>query len=288
MSVRIDHVITAARDLDALEATFRRLGFFVTGGGTHPHLGTRNRLVLLGEGYLELLAIADASVASPALGRRLAAGDGWIGSAVQSADVAAEVEVIRARGAMISGPHPGRLVAPDGTARGWRTATLGGDDLWSSAEPLPFLIQHDTGGERHRRELAGADGDQPHPNGAQGLVEVTVAVRDLEAVARRYAAALGLLATEPRRHDAALHADALDLPLTSGERIVLAQPTGPGLAQARLDAAGDGICCVSIRVADLAATASYLRQSGIAFSETGDALHLQPEAAHGAALRFVA
>lgn len=49
MPTRLDHVIVLGRDLARLEAAFTRLGFWVTGGGTHPHLlGTLakiNRLV---------------------------------------------------------------------------------------------------------------------------------------------------------------------------------------------------------------------------------------------------
>jgi hypothetical protein len=242
--------------------------------------------MLLGESYLELLAIADAGKASPALTRRLAVGEGWLGFAVQSGDIAAEVAEMRWRGAQVEGPHPGRLVAPDGAARGWRTATLGTRDLWASAAVLSFLIQHDTSGEQHCRALAGAGGDQPHSNGARSLLDVAIAVGDLDAVGRRYVEELGLLAREPRQRDATLCADVLRLALPSGDRIMLAQPIGPGIAQARLDAAGDGLCRVSVGVANLSSTAAYLRRAGIAFTEAESALHVSPEEAHGAALRF--
>lgn len=90
MPTRVDHVIAAASDLPPLEAAFSRLGFHITGGGTHPHLGTRNRITVLGNGYLELLGIADAERASPMLTRRLASsGSGWVGFALQSGDIAA-------------------------------------------------------------------------------------------------------------------------------------------------------------------------------------------------------
>ncbi len=65
MPERIDHVIVAGRDLTQLEAAFTRLGFNVVGGGQHPHLGTRNRIILLDQGYIELLASADEQVVSP-------------------------------------------------------------------------------------------------------------------------------------------------------------------------------------------------------------------------------
>jgi hypothetical protein len=55
--VRIDHVIYAAADLDEAAARIEReLGLAVHGGGRHEGLGTHNRIVPLGGGYLELLA----------------------------------------------------------------------------------------------------------------------------------------------------------------------------------------------------------------------------------------
>jgi Glyoxalase-like domain len=91
--VRIDHVILAASDLDSaanrLEAEH---GLRAAGGGRHEGLGTHNRIVPLGGGYLEILAIADPEEArqSP-LGRilaaRIAAGDGLMGWAAAVDDV---------------------------------------------------------------------------------------------------------------------------------------------------------------------------------------------------------
>ncbi|HEX6542254.1 MAG TPA: VOC family protein, partial [Ktedonobacterales bacterium] len=127
MPERIDHVIFAAADLTQLEAAFTRLGFHVVGGGEHPHLGTRNRIIVLDQGYIELLAIADEETVSPAVRERIAQAPGWIGFALQSADIAAEAAAMRARGADVRGPVPGRLVAPNGSVRSWQTVTIGGD-----------------------------------------------------------------------------------------------------------------------------------------------------------------
>jgi hypothetical protein len=287
MPTRIDHVITAAADLDALEATFRRLGFRVTGGGTHPHLGTRNRIVVLGDGYIELLAIADVARVSPVLAQRLQMGEGWVGSVLQSAGIAAEVAEMRGRGVDVRGPSAGRLVAPDGSVRGWRVALVGTDDFWAAVEPLPALIQHDTTGEQHQRELTGAEGFAPHANGAVGLREVAIAVTDLDDAARRFAQGHNLRATAPAQRDETLGAEVLALPLPSGESLSLARPMGAGLARQRLDAAGEGVCRVSIAVANLAVTAAYLRAQGVAHATEQGALSIAPEVCAGAALRLV-
>jgi len=186
MPIRIDHVIIAAPDLAPLEEVFAHLGFTVSGGGTHPHLGTRNRIVILGEGYIELLSLADASRASAVLRARIADGGGWVGYALQSDDISAEAEQMRARGVDAHGPTRGSLVAPDGMTRGWQVVTIGSDDLWAAAFPVPFLIQHDSAGEQHQRELAGGARLTPHPNSAARLVGVTLKTPDLSDLRERY------------------------------------------------------------------------------------------------------
>ena len=92
--MRIDHVIYAAADLDAAAARIEReLGLAAQGGGRHEGLGTHNRIVPLGGGYLELLAVADHEEAAASdLGRALLArleraGDGLLGWAVAVDDV---------------------------------------------------------------------------------------------------------------------------------------------------------------------------------------------------------
>src|SRR3954470_18657507 len=97
--MRIDHVIYATADLDAAAARIEaELGLRALGGGRHEGLGTHNRIVPLGDGYLELLAVVDpAEAAASELGRavtaRIAAvGDGLLGWAVAVEDVAPHAE----------------------------------------------------------------------------------------------------------------------------------------------------------------------------------------------------
>jgi hypothetical protein len=94
--MQIDHVIWATVDLDgAAERLERSHGLRAGGGGRHDGMGTHNRIVPLGRGYLELLAVADAQeAAGSALGRavteRLAGvGEGLMGWAVSTDDVGA-------------------------------------------------------------------------------------------------------------------------------------------------------------------------------------------------------
>lgn len=289
MPERIDHVITVAADLASLEAAFTRLGFNVVGGGEHPHLGTRNRIILLDTGYIELLSIANEQIASAAVRQRIHDAPGWIGFALQSADIGGEVAAMRGRGADVRGPYPGRLVAPSGSVRSWQVAMVGGDDLFGVAEPIPFLIQHDSSGAQHQQELAGTDSIQPHPNGALQLASVVIAVEHLAASAADFARDYGLAAAGAPIHDTNLVADTVSLGLgASGERIMLAQPKGSGIVASRLVSAGAGLCCLTVTVSDLKATQEYLNNAGADLVQWADgSLFIPAEATGGAPLRFI-
>jgi hypothetical protein len=83
-------VIYATSDLDAAQARIEsELGLAVLPGGRHTGLGTHNRIVPLGDGYLELLAVLDREEAEASdLGRAiLHAGEGLAGWAVAVDDV---------------------------------------------------------------------------------------------------------------------------------------------------------------------------------------------------------
>lgn len=134
----LDHVILAATDLDDAAARLEaEHGLVATGGGRHQGVGTHNRIVPLGGGYLELMAVADPAEAErSALGRILSAAiaeraGGLMAWCVATPDVQA---VARRLGTDIG------LVAREGL-----TARLTGVGE-AMAEPcLPFFIQRDPG-----------------------------------------------------------------------------------------------------------------------------------------------
>src|SRR3954470_23642455 len=137
MRMRIDHVIYACADLDAAAARIEaQLGVAAGGGGRHERIGTRNRIVPLGCGYLELLAVADpAEAAASDLGRavqaRIAAADGLMGWAVAVDDVE---------------PVAARLGTATSTiARSGLTARLTGVAEAMREPFLPFFIARDAG-----------------------------------------------------------------------------------------------------------------------------------------------
>ena len=82
--LRLDHVAYAVRDLDETAVRFREEhGLDSVAGGRHVGFGTANRIVPLGDQYIELVGVVDRAEAevSP-FGRsvleRTAERDGWL------------------------------------------------------------------------------------------------------------------------------------------------------------------------------------------------------------------
>jgi len=132
--VRIDHVIWATRDLDATaERLAREHALPDGGGGRHVGIGTHNRVLPLGGGYLEVLAVADPrEAAASVIGRAVtAAPEGLFAWAVAVEDVPAQAERL---GLEVTAIERDGLTA--------RLAAV----AQSMAEPwLPFFIQRDPG-----------------------------------------------------------------------------------------------------------------------------------------------
>lgn len=144
MSLRIDHVLYAASDLEATSARLAdEHGLASIPGGEHPAWGTANRIVQLGPDYLELVGVVDAdTAASSDFGRLLlGAGEGLIGWAVATDDVAAAA----ARCGLAV--ERGSRTRPDGVELAWRLA--GVTEAMRSGGALPVFIQWEGPAELH-------------------------------------------------------------------------------------------------------------------------------------------
>ena len=191
--MRIDHVIFATQDLDAAaRRVAEELGLAAVRGGRHEGHGTHNRIVPLGVGYLELLAVADPrEAAGSPIGQALQdrlddRGDGLFAWAVA-------VDVIE--------PLADRLGLPIITiAREGLTAQLVGVDEALHRPGLPFFIARDhevpdpgvgadAGGitwlevscdaDALQRILGGAEVPVRIVNGAEGVHAVGIGNREL-------------------------------------------------------------------------------------------------------------
>jgi hypothetical protein len=143
----IDHAVLAVSDLDrAGERLHRDRGLASIPGGVHPRWGTGNRIVPLGDSYIELIAVVDHDVgSSTSLGRALLASsdggrDRWF--AICLSDTELEVTA-RRLGLQV---EAGARTRPDGVELRWRGAGIddGARDSW-----LPFFIAWDVPAELH-------------------------------------------------------------------------------------------------------------------------------------------
>src|SRR5260370_21604562 len=76
MLTGLDHIIIGVTSLEQATTTFsQKLGLAVTGGGVHPFGGTANRVVVIGDTYLELITVRTPLGAQGGMGERLGKGD---------------------------------------------------------------------------------------------------------------------------------------------------------------------------------------------------------------------
>ena len=173
MLLGIDHLVIACADPDAAAADMEReVGLVAGGGGRHESLGTFNRLVWLGDTYLELIGVFDQDLAerswigAPTV-QALDAGGGFATWAVATDDIDGDVARLNAGGAGLTDPIVGERTRPDGAVVRWRLSVpreLGPD------RP-PFLIEHAPGSAEWAPADQAARAEAVHPVG--GKVRLT-------------------------------------------------------------------------------------------------------------------
>ena len=289
MLTRIDHVMICVPELARGIDAYTRIGFDVYPGGAHTGRATHNAIAFQQDDYLELLSLRDLDApvtpgsSDARLAEFLARGGGFRYVAVQSDDLAADVEAMRRRGVDVSDPADGARRAPGGQELRWRAAGLG------AGNPLPiFFVQHLTPLAERRRQVARAG---EHPNGALRLDRVYIAVDDVAASARTYARVLGVAVPKTQR-GAVIKADmtVFDLGPTG---LTVAQPAEPGPAAEALAGRGPGPFQVLYRTRSMDAAARWMEGHGLppparGIRNTGEqAMLVGPEQACGAYVGFV-
>jgi catechol 2,3-dioxygenase-like lactoylglutathione lyase family enzyme len=203
----IDHIVVAVRSVEAAADMLERdLGLAVTGGGRHEAMGTYNRLAFLGDTYVELIGVFDATlvrsspsfaVGGAALTQLEARGEGLATYALATDDVARDVARLRAAGSHIGEPVAGSRVRPDGEIVRWVCAfpELG-------PERPPFLIEHEATGAEWGDGARASRAASRHPVGGRvRLTALALSVGDEAGVAREYGGVLGIAFSEGWRAD---------------------------------------------------------------------------------------
>jgi hypothetical protein len=141
----IDHVIVAVGDLDeAGERLFEREGLGSVPGGRHRGWGTANRIVPLGESYVELITVVDRDEAREsdfglAVLKALAEDRPLVGWVVATDDIDAVAGRLE-----LDVEEKSRETA-DGSTLSWR---LAGMEEAMKSGALPFFIQWDVPDEQ--------------------------------------------------------------------------------------------------------------------------------------------
>lgn len=176
----IDHLVIVVNDLEKAAGDYERMGFTVVAGGRHP-VGSHNALIAFSDGsYIEVI-----SFYREALDHRwwepLQKGERLVDYCVQTDDLTADTQKLRAAGVAINDPVPWSRSRPDGYELKWLLSLATG----SHRGVAPFLIQDITPrDERIPREHG-------HKNGVIGIRKLTIATGEVSTVQHWYKSVLG-------------------------------------------------------------------------------------------------
>jgi hypothetical protein len=301
MLTGLDHVIIGVNNLEQATHVFNdQLGLAVSGGGIHPVWGTANRIIVIGDTYLELITVRNRAEAQQSMLERLAKGDGYLNFVLASNDIQADTAAMVKRGISVIGPKEGSLQTSDGRSRGWSRTDVERADL---TQRYPFLIQHDSLGEERRSRLAGWVTPPEHPLGVSKVLSATIAVRGLGEATQRFQHIYGLqpsdsFSGEVDSWDAILVSFLLresmqsfelatPLPASIDPPDVAAALPEPGALTTYLQRFGESLCRITLAVENLGASRQFLERHGVIYTYRENrqpVLWIHPDSACGATI----
>src|SRR2546430_2872073 len=284
MLTAIDHIIIGVNNREQAATQFsQQLGLAVSGGGIHPTGGTANRIIVIGDTYLELIAIYNPAEAQQSMLDRLAIHEGYLNFVLASNDIEADSKAMINRSIPILGPTPGSLKAADGRTRGWSRTNIERPDL---AQRYPFVIQHDSSSEERRFRLAGWTTPPEHALGVTQVRSTTIAVANLAEATQRYQHIYGLQPSDSFTGEAdGWDAMLLAFPLggnDQGQCFELAEPLPlsaepdqdvdyehlpePGALARHLEQFGESLCRMTLAVENLDTSRRYLDKNEVTYT----------------------
>jgi len=280
-AIDLDHAGVAGRDLDLLAAAYQRLGFTLTPRARHSGrrtpdglvepFGTANRCIMLRQGYLELIAIVDASCYSNGLDRFLARHPGLHIIALSIGDESKNLRRLRQAGIDIPGVAWLERPVDDADPNGLR-ARFARLPLPDAPEGRIQLIRHLT------PEAIWQPRFLDHANHAGALEEVVLAVENPAESAARFSLLAG-------RHAVANGAGGYTLNFERSRlRLLPAKALQAELPEVNI-ASLPLIAAITISTDDSTRAIRGLVE-GIAHREVPGGIVVAPEAAGGAAIIF--
>ncbi len=276
----LDHPVIAATDLDAARATFERLGFTVPPRGSHVEWGTGNLCIMFPGDYLEVRGIIDAARFTMHLDEHLERyGEGLMGIAFGTSDAAASRKLALANG--IDAGELRTLTRNFEHPEGWTHPTF---TLYAPAAEDIKELMHVVVLEHRTPELIRPVRFLDHANGCTGVNGIAGAVHDVVPCAERIRRLLG---------DAAVTTSTAGLraQVPTGQFLDLLLPDAFITRFGALPFPDDGhtprLGAISLRVADLGATAATLREHGVEFAQpSAHVLRIAPDDACGTLMEF--
>jgi catechol 2,3-dioxygenase-like lactoylglutathione lyase family enzyme len=263
----LDHVVILVRDLERARDTYARLGFTLTPRGYHS-LGSQNHCIMLGQDYIELMAVPRPHPAIRYFSDFLAEGEGLGAIALATDDADGAHDELRQSGIAAEAPLDlSRPVEGLGEAR-FRLVQL---PLGQTPGCRMFLCQHLTREIVWRREY------QSHPVGATAIAAIAIVAEDTAGYER-------VFGEKPHRITEGLLIESGSAPLLLSdlpkihlrlERTVLPKREVPFVA------------ALFVRVADRARAAKAMRRGGFSPLALRDgAFAIGADQANGVALVF--
>ena len=224
----IDHIVIPVSDLAEAIVDYSALGFEVVPGGRHSGLNTHNALLAFGDGcYFELIAFIGPP--PPMVHwwyEALHRGGGLTDFCVQSDNIEDDAAAFRRAGTAIGQPFAMGRERPDGYRINWELAAGEG----ATRGLVPFFI----------RDITPRDERVPrartHPNGANGVDSLTIAVPEVNSIRPIYEMAMGLSSEPIERQD--LQAIGVRIALGCHELQLVAPRSTVGLTAERLRVRG--------------------------------------------------